>query len=295
MDVSVVLLPDGRGLEVVDGGSRDGDPWLFHYGSPCGAVGWSVLDDAARRHGLRFIGYSRPGFGGSAPRPRTHPDGPRLVEDAADVELLLDRLGVGDFLTLGWSGGGPRAVACAAVLGGRCRAAAAIAGTAPSDGEGLDFTAGMNEDNVAEYAAAARGPEAYRTYLEVSYPGHDTITGQDLRASDDWLGEADRAAFTPDFADWVAATFRHGARQGLAGVLDDGIALLNPWGCDPAAITVPVVVWHGAADRMVPRTHGEWLAGHIPTAVPHLTEHDGHFSWLPHLDELLAELVALGR
>lgn len=280
-------------LETLLGGDPDGLPLLFHFGSPCGAVAWDVLDAAARRHALRFIGYSRPGFGTSTPRPATAGI-PCMADDGRDAALLLDELGVDDFVTFGWSGGGARAIACAALLPGRCRAAACVGGTAPADGAGVDWTAGMDEDDSAEYAAAARGRDAYTAYLEPDYlAGHTSITGEEIRGPWGSLGDADRTALTPEFAEWIAATFRRGARQGLAGVVEDGLTLMGPWGLDIGAATAPVVVWHGGEDRSVPLTHGVWLAEHLPAGVPHLTEEDGHFSWLPHLDDLLEELVAL--
>jgi pimeloyl-ACP methyl ester carboxylesterase len=295
MALHTVPTPDGRALEVLTGGDPDGLPWLFHGGSPSAAVGYAPVDDAARRQGLRLITYSRPGYGDSTPR-RPEQGRPRVVDDVADSVTVLDHLDVTEFVTLGWSGGGPRALACAALLGGRCRAAASLAGVAPYDGEGLDWSAGMAPENVAEYDAAAAGPDAYAAYLTEEFLPVLQASGADLRAA---MGElitpVDADAMTPELADWMADTFHRAAAQGVVGMRDDGLAAVSPWGFDLAAITVPVAIWQGRQDAMVPFAHGEWLAAHLPGARAHLLDDEGHLSVLARLDEILADLVALAR
>src|SRR5262249_59603081 len=104
---------------------------------------------AAAERGFRLVQYTRPGYGGSTPAP-----GRRVADAAGDVAAVLDALGVAEFLTVGWSGGGPHALACAAGLPGRCLAAASMAGVAPYRAEGLDWLHGMAGENVAEFSAA---------------------------------------------------------------------------------------------------------------------------------------------
>src|SRR5688500_15662124 len=104
--------PDHRSIEALVGGDADGVALLFHGGSPSAVAEWSVLDDAARDAGLRLVTYSRPGYGASTPRVEAG----AYVDDVADSVAALDHLGVDEFVTAGWSGGGPRALACAALL-----------------------------------------------------------------------------------------------------------------------------------------------------------------------------------
>jgi pimeloyl-ACP methyl ester carboxylesterase len=109
-----VPAPDGRLLEVLVSGPGDGFPLVFHHGTPQAAVPDPVLEAAAAERGLRVVAWSRPGYGGSTPRA----DGATtatVADDAADVAVILDHLGLGEFLSVGWSGGGPRSLACAAV------------------------------------------------------------------------------------------------------------------------------------------------------------------------------------
>ncbi|WP_028651379.1 alpha/beta fold hydrolase [Nocardioides halotolerans] len=279
---------DGRTLEVLTGGDPDGFPLLYHGGSPSAAVTYEPLDSAARTHGLRLVTYSRPGYGGSTARPRAEP---RMVDDVADSAAVLDALDVDRFLTIGWSGGGPRALGCAALLPDRCLAAASLAGLAPYDGEGLDWMAGMAEENVAEYTAAATGRDAYAAYLEEEFLPVLLADADDLaEAMGGLLPEADRAAMDRGFTEWLTETFHRAGTQRIAGVLDDGQAAVRPWGFDVSGIRVPVALYQGRQDAMVPFAHGEWLAAHVPGAETHLTDHDGHLTLVTQLPEVLAGL-----
>ena len=282
---------DDRTIEVLTAGDPDGFGLLFHGGSPSAVAEYRHFDDTARALGLRLVTYSRPGYGASTPRPAPG----RYVDDVEESTVVLDHLGIDEFLTVGWSGGGPRALACAALLGDRCRAAASLAGVAPYHAAGLDWFAGMAEENHAEYHAAEQGPEVYEKFLVEHMMGM-------LAASPDQVAEAmgglvtpvDAAVVTADFADWLSRTFNHAGAQGPVGVRDDGIAAVSPWGFELADITVPVAVWQGRQDAMVPYAHGEWLVQHVPGAEPHLFEDEGHLSLVDQLDVVLADLKRLG-
>ena len=285
-----VTTPDGRTLEFLVGGADDGFPFVFHGGSPSAAVEHEPFWEAAGRAGLRLVTYSRPGYGGSSPWPQQDRPVP-LVEDVVDTVTVLDHLGLGEFVTLGWSGGGPRALACAATLPRRCRAAASLAGVAPSDAPDLDFTAGMGPENVRDFTLAAEGREAFRATAEEEAAVLAVVTGdQIVEAFGGLVDEVDAGALTGEFADYVAATFRHAMAQGAVGFLDDSLQVSQPWGFDVADIAVPVAVWQGEHDRMVPFAHGRWLASHVPGARAHLFEDEGHLTLVHRFDDVLADL-----
>src|SRR4051794_20073909 len=124
--------PAGRTIEVLVEGDPDGFALLFHGGTPSAVAEFPMLDEAARALGLRVVTFSRPGYGASTPR--TAPG--RYVDDVEESVAVLDHLGIGEFLTLGWSSGGPRALACGVLLPDRCRAVATLSGVAPFDAEG---------------------------------------------------------------------------------------------------------------------------------------------------------------
>ncbi len=286
----MLRLADGRDLEVLELGDPDGLPLLYHGGQPSAAWSSPLLDELARGAAMRLVTCSRPGYGASSPRPLPA-EGPRVADDVADCVALLDHLGIAEFVTLGWSGGGPRALACAALLPGRCRAATSLAGAAPYDAEGLDWPAGMGQDNVDEYAAAAAGPEPYGALLSEAFLpvlGVDQDEMADAMAG--LLPPVDVAALDGGLSDLLHHTFQRAGLQGVRGIRDDGLAMVHPWGFDLATITVPVAIWQGALDAMVPFAHGEWLATHVPGARAHLEPDEGHVSIARRLPEMLAEL-----
>ncbi|MET1058932.1 MAG: alpha/beta hydrolase [Nocardioides sp.] len=282
--------PQGGDLEVLVSGPEDGRALLYHSGTPSGAAPFPLLWRAADRQGLRVVTYSRPGYGASTPRevPGT------LADDVADSAAVLDAVGAGDFVTLGWSGGGPRALACAALLPDRCRAAATLAGVAPHHADGLDWFAGMGQENLDEFAAAEAGPEKLRAWLEENGAPAFRTTPEEIATSLGGLASpVDRAAITGEFADYLAATFRQAGRQGVRGWHHDDLLLLQPWPFDLAAIGVPVTVWQGDQDRMVPFDHGRWLVAQLSDPVAHLEIGEGHLSLVAQVDRIVAELVEL--
>jgi pimeloyl-ACP methyl ester carboxylesterase len=290
-----VTTADGRKLEILTAGNPGGFPWLWVPGSPSAAVDYPRLDDVARRLGLRMVTWSRPGYGGSTPRPGSLEE-PRIVDDASDIEAILDALRMDEFVVVGWSGGGPRALACAAVLSERCRAAATLAGLAPFDAAGLDWMAGMGPGNVADFTAALQGPEAYAAFQEKYFLPMTSATVADVAAGlGQLLTPTDEKAFTDDLAQWLAEMMHRAGMQGVIGVRDDGLALAAPWGFDVSSISVPTAIWAGGQDVTVPYAHGQWLATHVPGAVAHLLDDAGHITLVNDLEDVLVELLELRR
>jgi len=287
-----VPTPDGRQLEVLDTGPRDGLPLVFHFGTPQGAAPFGILERPAVERGLRVISYSRPGYGSSTPR--ADASTATVADDAFDVAAILDHLGLGEFVTLGWSGGGPRALACAAMLPDRCLAATAGVSIAPVAEFDGDIRDGMGEENVAEYNAAFTGREALEKFLTEEGTAFFSLTGDQVAdALGDLVPPVDRAALTGELAEIMAATARAAGRQGIRGWLDDDLTHIRPWGFDLGAITVPVAIWQGTEDRMVPFAHAQWLAANVAGARAHLVEGEGHLSLIMKMDEILDDLLDL--
>ena len=289
----IVPTDDGRSLEVLDAGTPDGFPLVYHHGTPQGAVPFPTLERAAAEQGLRVISYSRPGYGASSPRP----DGAttaRVADDAADTATVLDHLGVGDFLTIGWSGGGPRALACAALLPDRCLAAACCVGIAPAAEYDGDIRDGMAEENVAEYTAVFAGVQALEAFLETR-TGFFTVSAEKVSEGLGALAPpVDRAALTGELAGYLAASVNAAGRQGIVGWRDDDLTHTRPWGFDLRDIRVPVSVWQGRLDAMVPFAHAEWLAAHVAGVRAHLVEGEGHLSLMQKAPAILQDLRQLG-
>lgn len=292
MAVLDVTTRDARTLEVLTGGDPDGLPLLFHSGSPSAAVQDPSLERVTRELGLRLVTYSRPGYGGSTPYPE--PVGARVIDDIDDVRTILDHLGVGEFLTIGHSGGGPRALATAALMPDRCLAATTLAGVAPFGADDLDWFAGMADENVAEYTAARQGVDAYGAFLEKELTPAFSVTADEIAAAFGGLvTPVDRAALTGEYAEVMAQVFHRAGAQGVVGARDDGLAVTSPWGFDLGDVRVPVAVWQGRQDAMVPYAHGQWLAAHVPGAEAHLLDEEGHLSLVAQMDVILRDLIRL--
>lgn len=287
-----IKLATGRTVQVLAAGPADGLPFVFHPGTPAGLVHYQPIVDAAALAGLRWVMYSRPGYGGSDPQP-----GRRVADAAADVAAILDHLGVGDFVTTGWSGGGPHALACAALLPQRCLAAATIAGVAPHSAAGLDWLDGMAEENIAEFGAAASGVGELTAFLDVAAGQVRDVTGAEIaEAFGDLVTAPDKAALTGEFADYFAEQTRAAVAKGIEGWRDDDLAFVTDWGFALDAIKVPVTIWQGDQDAMVPFGHGQWLASHIPAARARLVGGEGHLSLLASFFKAIcADLAAAAR
>ena len=286
-----VRLPDGRRLDVRVSGPADGLPLVFHHGTPGAVTPIRALERAAHARGLRLVTTSRPGYGNSSPQP-----GRAVVDVAADTAAVLGAIGAGRCLVAGWSGGGPHALACGARLGAAA-AVLVVAGVAPYGAEGLDWTSGMGEENIAEFSAATGGEAQLRPYLRRGREQLKDVTAADVAASlETLLCGADRAVLTGEFAQDLAASFREAVRTGVEGWLGDDLAFTSPWGFALEEISVPALIWQGSADLMVPFAHGQWLASHLPGAVAHLEPGEGHLSVaLGAVDRMLDELIAAGR
>jgi pimeloyl-ACP methyl ester carboxylesterase len=285
-----VRLPDGRRLDLRVSGPAGGFPLVFHHGTPGAVTPVRALERAAHARGLRLVTTSRPGYGDSTRQP-----GRAVVDVAADTAAVLAAIGAGRCLVAGWSGGGPHALAC----GARLDAAAAvlvIAGLAPYGAGGLDWMAGMGEENVVEFSAAVAGEDQLRPHLLAEGEQLKDITAAGLVSSmRTLLPDADKAVLTGEFAEDLAASFREAVRTGVDGYLDDELAFTAPWGFGVEEISVPVMIWHGTADLMVPFSHGQWLAAQLPGASAHLEQGQGHLSVaLGALDHMLDELVNAG-
>jgi len=280
-----------RNVEVLVEGPDAGPVLIFHDGTPTAAVPFPPLSAPATDRGLRTVTFSRPGYATSTPQP-----GRSVASVVADTAAILDALKAEHFLTIGWSGGGPHALACAALLPNRCTAAATLASVAPYGVAGLDWLAGMGPENIEEFGAAIDGEERLNPYLEREAAVLQKVTGSDVAAALGGLvSEVDKRALTGDYAEIMAHSFRRAVSAGIAGWRDDDLAFTRPWGFELSTIRVPVAIWQGDEDRMVPFAHGKWLAANIPGARSQLLTGDGHLSLVTHLERVLDELLVMAN
>lgn len=275
----------------VSPGPRENDmAFVFHHGQPGAALIWDPMVTECQRYGWTVVMLSRPGYATSDRMP-----GRTIADVVSDVEAVLDRIGADRFVTAGWSGGGPHALACSAILDTRCAAAATIAGVGPYEGvDDLDFTAGMGPENVEEFQALIAGdPDVEAKVDELMTALRNIQPSELIEALGGLVSLPDKQALVGDDAEFIASWMRLSASTGPYGYLDDGLAFIRYWGFDLEEIEVPVTVWRAELDLMVPPAHGEWLAAHIPGARGRSEPQEGHISLLTkHLPDIVDQLAA---
>jgi pimeloyl-ACP methyl ester carboxylesterase len=269
-----VPAQDGRTLTVREAGDPAGVPVLVHWGTPGSSLLYEPHIRDAEERGIRMFSYDRPAYGHS-----TRQKGRLVADCAADVTAVCDALGVERLCVWGVSGGGPHALATAALLPDRVAAAASLASVAPVDAEGLDFLDGMGEQNVVSFKASLAGEESHRAQHETEAAEMIDATAEQLvEVLRTLLGPADRGVLTGELAQFLVDSFQAGAEVDTNGWFDDEEAFVRPWGFDLASIRVPVLILQGEDDRFVAYGHGVWLADHVPGCEAWLTAEDGHLT-----------------
>jgi pimeloyl-ACP methyl ester carboxylesterase len=259
-------LGDGRTLHVYDTGADDAEGRLavfWHHGTPNIGAPPEPLFATSDRLGIRWVSYDRPGYGGSSLL-----RGRNVASAAGYVSVVADALGIDRFAVMGHSGGGSHALACGALLPERVLGVVSVAGLAPFGAEGLDYFAGMSDSGVASLRAAAEGRAAKERY-ETSEPEYDP----------EMFTPEDHAALSGAWS-WLLDVVNPAVEAGPDGLIEDDLAHVAPWGFDPAQVVAPVLLLHGGLDRVVPSSHGEWLARRCPPAELWLRPEDGHISVL---------------
>lgn len=284
----MVNTAGGRQLCVESGGDPTGRPIVIHHGTPGSRY---LLDEwvtDAAADGIRLLCYDRPGYGASSPQPG------RVVADCADdVRAIAGELGYERIAVWGISGGGPHALACAALLPDLVCAVASLAAIGPYGPSDLDFFTGMGQDNVDDFKLTISDPEASRRKVASDRDGVMAATADQVTAGFETLISAsDRAALHEGMDEYLLRSMQLGLESGDEGWWEDSVAHVSDWGFDLDSIAVPVQLWHGRDDKFVPFQHGEWLARHIPAVDAQLTDTDGHLTLLFRLRSIHAWLLS---
>jgi len=266
----IVPLPDGRRIAVAAHGDPEGRPLFLFHGSPSSRLGNEYTDEPARTRGIRVLCPDRPGIGGSDPVARRD-----VADTATDVAELADALAIDRFAVLGYSGGGPYALAAAARLPERVRVVGLMAAAGPLDKPGA--RTGLTRSDSLLLELSSRRPWAAQVVLRVVAGYSRLFPGIALRIAKAELSEADRRAMD-ERGSMVMATFNEAFRQGPGGVIQDYRLLDSAWGFDLADVLAPVHLWHGDADRVVPFVRSEEMAGWLPNAAMHRVPGAGHLT-----------------
>lgn len=268
---------EGREFTVYDEGDPAGPAILVHHGTPAAGPPYSKWVDDVNARGARLVAYDRPGYGAS-----TAADGRTVGDAASDAASIMDVLGVEHFVTWGVSGGGPHALACAALLPDRVAAVCSIAGVGPFDACGLNYFRGMGEDNIVEFGLAMAGRDHLAPFVSTTV--NEMLENlEDLTASIQTLvAEPDRVALGGPIGRWWADGIGVSFSTGAEGWIEDDLAFVKPFGFEIDAITTPSLIVHGQLDLFVPVSHGEWLSHAVSGAESWILEDEAHLSLLTH-------------
>jgi pimeloyl-ACP methyl ester carboxylesterase len=269
--------PDGRTLAFAVWGDPDGFPILSLHGTPGSRFGRWPDEALYVELGVCWVTHDRAGYGRSDRR-----RGRRVVDEVDDVRALADELGFDRLGVTGGSGGGPHALACAALLPDRVVRVTCDVGVAPFGAPGLDqdaWLAGQDAENVKEVGWALAGEDVLTPELEAwQRQWEDRVVVDPSTVLQDLdLSESDRAQLArPEVMQIMRESIPEQAVNGVGGWVDDDLALLQPWGFDVAEISVPVLVRYGMSDVLAPSTHGEWLAANVPGCIVKVDDVAGH-------------------
>jgi pimeloyl-ACP methyl ester carboxylesterase len=278
---------DGRRLAVEISGDPMGQAVFFLHGTPGSKVGPLPRGLKLGGMGVRLISFDRPGYGESDRLP-----GRTVAAVAPDVAAIADHLGIDTFAVIGRSGGGPHALACAALLPDRVTRASALVSLAPWDAEGLDWFEGMASSNIDAYSSARADPEQYIARLVQQAAKIKADPRSHVAGLGPEMSESDRRVVADaGIRALLAATFADALRDSPDGWSDDVLAFGSPWGFDVADIRVPVLLWGGMSDVFSPVGHTRWLAGRIPEAQVWTPPSRGHFDAFNVLPDALSWLI----
>jgi pimeloyl-ACP methyl ester carboxylesterase len=252
-----IQVPDGRTVMFAEWGDPHGAPVFALHGTPGCRLNRHPNEELVRSTGARLITYDRPGYGGS-----DRLAGRQVADCVGDLLAIADALDLERFAVWGGSGGGPHALAVAALAPHRVTRAFCSAGGAPYDALGEAWTEGMDPENVKEFGWAIEGEDWLAKELAVEDAKiREMVLHSPASLLDDFdLSESDRAVLgREDFAAVIREFMLEASRNGV-------------WGFDATTIAVPVCIEYGTADVLVPPSHGDWLARNVPGAEVKLNE-----------------------
>lgn len=280
-------LQDGRRLGFAQFGDAEGKPVIVFH-DLWGNRNMRHPDDAIlARLGIRLIGVDRPGYGMS-----TRNSGRSLMDVVDDVMLLSKALKLDRFAVLGFSAGGPYALACAYRFPQIATRCALVAPFPP-----MDHARGFRALHpvYGRLFQMAGGNETLFRLLMRGFIWFDGQRGADqyIRELGGLLSPADQQVLSNiNIFNSRREIWEEIRSSGSDDLADEIVALTKPWGFRLQSIGVPVDIWWGEADAFCAPGVGERMAGMIPNAQFRLEPQAGHFMLYSHWQAILQQLVA---
>lgn len=279
-----------RVLRIRDAGEPAGAVVMYFHGTPGSRLDLRFGEQLAADRGIRLVSFDRPGYGGSTPAPFG------LASIAADAHAIADELGIARFATLGQSGGGPGALAAAAVPGARVTRVGVASGAGPVQ-QVPGALAGLDDNERAAVSLLPGDAAGAASAFAAAYAPRAEL----LRAADgpaivslfaNALSSRDSELLRdPRLAAAFAETEHEALRQGTCGYAWDNVSWVGEWDIDLRAVASPVLLWYGSEDRFAPPADGLWLSQHLPQAQLVLRDGEGHLGIFEHLGEMLDALA----
>lgn len=254
-------------------GDPDGQPVVHFHGTPGSRLERYPDEELCITLGIRFLTFDRPGYGDMPPGA-----GWSLAACAQAVAAAIDAMGEDRVRLHAFSAGTPYMLATAALLGARATSAAILGGLGPVDRPGA--LVGMPPATVEEFIAAREAPDRLPELLSRAKPP-PAMPPEELEA----------IAATSEMLDMMLANHEEMTRQGHAGVLCDHLAFAGDWGFTFEEVRLPVHLWHGESDPLVPIHHSEFVAARLPRATLHRCPNEGHFEMFARQREVLTTLL----
>jgi pimeloyl-ACP methyl ester carboxylesterase len=277
----VIALAGGRRVGVAQFGRPTGTPVIWCHGGLSSRIDAALVGGAAARDGIRLIALDRPGIGRSS---LVAGDG--LLRWPGIVAECADQLGVETFGVVGWSAGGPYALACAYLLPDRVSATATVAGMYPVTDSARRRELGLALDRRF-IQLSQRSPRAARLVLQAMRVAPDEVLWRSTRRSG---GPAERDALVPETRPTVLRIVREAFRRGTAGIVADYRTFGSDWGFSPDVVTAPVTAWQGEDDGLVPLEHGERLADELRAGTLMRVPNAGHFLHATHGEMIMSAI-----
>ena len=267
-----IRLRDGRRLGLAEFGERQGQSVFYFHGFPGSRLEAKLADRISRESKVRFIGIDRPGYGLSSFQP-----GRTFLDWADDVAELAGALRIDRFSILGVSGGGPYAAACACKMPDRLDAVGIICGMGPVDVP--DLIRGMPWSYRQGLRLAGHSPRITAFLYSFSAILFRFYPERMLSILSDMVAEPDKIALkNEELIQVLIASFREAFRKSLRWPTTDVVLYSRPWGFSLKDINIPVHLWHGEKDRIVPAAMARYLAKIIPNCHATFYANEGHFS-----------------
>ena len=265
-------LPDGRCIEYIDNGVSSKSALILHHGTPTSMTVWGTWLAAAAEEGIRAIAFTRPGYASSDRKV-----GRSIIDANEDLVEILNQLAVEKFVSVGWSGGGPYALASG--LLNKCSGVQLIASVSPYDAEDFDWFQDQTPEMVEEAKISARSLEDSINFKENYYKEFRDMTAEQFLTE-----YAKRSSFESfetiyrEFSKDLSFSMHEALRDGVIGYAEDEYAFLRNWGFETKEIQVPVLIWQGLDDLSVSPHMARWLNANISNPTLKLLEGQHHSS-----------------